>query len=1120
MRKIFFLLLLCLPFWGVGQVVDSLVIKTVDSLIQVSRSLTNQHSYDQAMEINTVAEHLAMEKCGLESAAYGAACFNHGRILDYQDKYPEAEKWYLDAKVVIERELGKESPDYIRCLNNLAGLYISIRDYVKAEQFYLELNAARSKALGKEHPDYIKGLNNLGVVYIRTEDYPKAEQCFLEAKNIREKILGKKHSDYASSVHNLASVYHKMRDYKKAEPLYLEAKAIRETVLGKEHPDYAGSLNNMAIFYRETGNYETAALYYAEAGDILTKKLGNMHPDYADHLNNFGVLQQTIGNYKEAEILLTEAKSIREKVLGKTDPQYVSSINNLANLYQDMGLYEAAETLYLEAKKIREITNGKENMDYEGGLQGLANLYLQMGNYKASERLHLEAKSILEKISGRSSTDYIFSVNNLSVLYVRMGDFAKALPYALEAKDLREKSLGKSHPDYAVSLRNLGEIYWKTGNYKEAEMNFLEAKSIREKALGTEHPNYASIVELLGTLYFEQGNYEKSRSCFTEATRIRENVLGKMHPDYISGRGKMADVQWALNDHNAAAANMLETSEMEKKALNQASRFLSERELSSYTAKFQDGLDRDFSYTQLQNGSSALCYDDILFYKGFLLNTVAHVNEFALSDAASAQKFDLFKSCHRKLAAEYAKPLAEQKNVPELEEKANSIEKDLARNLAGFGEALRQVDWKEVQQNLHPNEAAIEFVRYHLIHPQPTDSIMYAALVLKSGASQPVFIPLFEEKKLDKLLQNRGKAKAEFINDLYTATPTQSLYQLIWQPLEQQLTGIKTIYFSPAGLLYRLNPGAIIAPPLLRGNEERETIASRYHLVELGSTRQLAFPSTTAPNGSSAVLYGGIQYDLDSIAITHAISDLNANSLLNPRGLSFSNTDSTLRGGTWDYLKWTDIEVTATAALLNDAGLQPAVRRGSVATEESFKTIGIGHPSPRILHIATHGFFFPDPENKGQRAISNQQEPVFKSSDHPMIRSGLILAGGNYAWQKGKPYRSDREDGILTAYEISQMNLRNTELVVLSACETGLGDIQGNEGVYGLQRAFKIAGVKYLIMSLWQVPDFQTQELMAAFYNKWLMEKMTIPEAFSAAQNAMREKYKDPLLWAGFILVE
>ena len=217
----------------------------------------------------------------------------------------------------------------------------------------------------------------------------------------------------------------------------------------------------------------------------------------------------------------------------------------------------------------------------------------------------------------------------------------------------------------------------------------------------------------------------------------------------------------------------------------------------------------------------------------------------------------------------------------------------------------------------------------------------------------------------------------------------------------------------------------------------------------------------------------------------------------------------------------------ALAPILTKSGLKPETRKGFAATEEAFKNVGKTGISPRVLHIATHGYFFPNPKSSTK---NDAADPVFKTSDHPMIRSGLILAGGNQAWKTGKPFKPGMEDGILTAYEISQMNLSNTELVVLSACETGLGDIQGNEGVYGLQRAFKIAGAKNLIMSLWQVPDFQTQELMTAFYKKWLpaaaeakagkTEKMSIREAFRAAQKEMREKYQHPYFWAGFVLVE
>ncbi len=252
------------------------------------------------------------------------------------------------------------------------------------------------------------------------------------------------------------------------------------------------------------------------------------------------------------------------------------------------------------------------------------------------------------------------------------------------------------------------------------------------------------------------------------------------------------------------------------------------------------------------------------------------------------------------------------------------------------------------------------------------------------------------------------------------------------------------------------------------------------------------------------------------------IASLDSFSIVARGELNFSYTDSTLRVGTWGSLPFTDREVGNLERILKTSGIQPQTHRGSTATEEAFKTIGAGgKPSPRILHIATHGFFFPDPQtSEGFKTLPTLNEPVFKISEHPMIRSGLLLAGANHAWKTGKPLKPGMEDGILTAYEISQMNLSNTELVVLSACETGLGDIQGNEGVYGLQRAFKIAGAKYLIMSLWQVPDKQTSLLMTTFYKKWLEEKMTIPEAFRAAQKELRDAGLDPYQWAGFVLVE
>ncbi len=323
------------------------------------------------------------------------------------------------------------------------------------------------------------------------------------------------------------------------------------------------------------------------------------------------------------------------------------------------------------------------------------------------------------------------------------------------------------------------------------------------------------------------------------------------------------------------------------------------------------------------------------------------------------------------------------------------------------------------------------------------------------------------------------------------------------------------VYYSPSGLLHRVNLGAIPTP-------DGKTFAEKYRLTTVGSTRQLAVPPVSATNqNATAQLYGGIQYDATPVATDSRPDDIAARRGPDPLPASPNwgrENDSMLRGENWSYLRWTEVEISVAAEIMNGKGIAATLKKGAEATEESFKALGENGPSPRILHVATHGFFFPDP--KGEQASG---EKTFKVSENPMIRSGLVLAGGNQAWSRSlgsKPLRPDLEDGILTAYEISQINHSNTELAVLSACETGLGDLAGNEGVYGLQRAFKMAGVRYLIMSLWQVPDYQTQVFMSAFYKHWLDGKLPVPEAFRATQSELRAKYGEAFKWAGFVLVE
>ncbi len=495
--------------------------------------------------------------------------------------------------------------------------------------------------------------------------------------------------------------------------------------------------------------------------------------------------------------------------------------------------------------------------------------------------------------------------------------------------------MGREHPDYAASLQNLAVLYKNMGQYEKAEPLYLESKAIREKALGRENPAYAESLQNLAGLYQVMGKYEKAQLLLLEGSTVNMRLI------------------------------------------EQALHHLSESELNNYLDKFSNSQNQTLLFTQIAGSKKMIpiCYDNSLFYKGFLLQSIGRIKQLALSDEGTAEKYIRLKGYHRRLATQYAQPIAKRDSalVAQLEAKANDIEKDLARTVARWGLATKQVQWQQVQAALKPNEAAIEFVHYRFYQNKQTDSTLYAALVLlpagafspaevltKEGAKegfpgseQPQFIPLFEEKQLAALLKTEGKPKADFYNNLYAAgAKGDALYNLIWKPLEGIFPRGTTVYFSPTGLLHRLHLAALPAP-------NGKTIGDQWPLVQVNSTRQLVFPSV-ASTSNTAVLYGGIQYDASpEIAMNEPVGNEMASL---GRGLDFSQTDSTLRGDGWNYLRWTDVEVSAAAELLQKNGIQVSLKKGTAATEASLKALGSGgDTSPRVLHIATHGYFFPDP---------------------------------------------------------------------------------------------------------------------------------------------------------------
>ncbi len=867
--------------------------------------------------------------------------------------------------------------------------------------------------------------------------------------------------------------------------------------------------------------FEKAMEVHAVAEKIVLETFGRESEPYGNVCFNQGWILQSKGDYPGAEKWYLESRAIREKILGKEHPDYASSLHHLGVIYYLLGNnYDKAEQYYLQAKMIRERTLGKEDIEYAATLNALGNLYYYTGNYKLAEEYYHEAMVIREKKLGKENIIYSGSLNNLGNVYGAMRQYDKAESFYKANISIIEKTKGKNTVWYAGGILNLSGVYLAMKDYGKAESLLLESKNILDTLLQTDHPNYMSCMEILGIFYFETGKYELSETYLLKAKSLRGKFFGKEHLSYEMSLADLSVLYWKMGRQADAVAHFSETAVRQRAHLSNAARHFSESEVVSYLSIFRSEIDQLFSFATSYSAAFPLiadaCYDNALFHRGYLLNTAYLIRNSP--EPELAEKLNLLKSCRQLLSAEYSKPVAEQDHtrVLELEEQTNAIEKDINRSFAGYGDAIRQVSWQEVRSALKPGEAALEFIHFNYYTPDLTDSVMYAALLLKPGMEHPLFIPLFEEKQLRALFPtSEASLNSDQVNELYGIDPSvgkNALYQLLWAPLETYLSGLRRVYYSPGGLLHRLNLAAL---PV----DAQTILSDRYELVALGSTRYLVLGNqrSNTDDNTTALIYGDIQFNMDSTAYLPATGALG-----NRRGLSFNMLnapDDPDGSDDWKYLKWSAQEVENVQMALNKAGMNAEVRKGWQATEESFKQIGQNGPSPHILHLSTHGFFFPDPSSPVSGSGGGGAEPVFKISEHPMIRSGLILAGANHAWKTGTPL-GNREDGILTAYEISQMDLRNTDLVVLSACETGLGHIEGNEGVYGLQRAFKIAGARHLVMSLWQVPDYQTQELMTVFYQKLLLEKRTVRQAMHAAQDEMRRRRYEPYFWAGFVVLE
>ncbi len=1081
----------------------------IEIRIYTGLSFSNQGEFEKSLELNLATLELLELSWGSDHMYYSATLNNIASNYSSLGNYIKSLEYNFKTLEIVRNTLGNESPYYAICLNNIACNYADLGDYNKSLEYNYSALEIRKQTLGKKHPDYGTSLNNIASNYADLGNYQKSLEFNLLALEITKKTNGRNHSYYATSLNNIACNYSDIGDFNKSLKYNLMALKIRKKTLGSDHPDYALSIKNIASNYSDLGDYKNSLEFNLEALMIIEKSLGTEHTYYSSILNNIANNYSDLGDHIISLEYRSKALEIDEKTLGTEHPEYATSLNEIALAYSNLGYYNKSLELNLQALEILDKTLGKEHPYYATSLNNIALNYSYLGDDIKSLEYNTKSLEITEKTLGTEHPYYAISLNNIAANYSDLGNYLKSLEYNSKALEIIEKYLGKEHPNYATSLNNIALNYSHLGDdIKSLEYN-TKSLEITEKTLGTEHPDYAISLHNIARNYSDLGDYQKSLDYELEALNISEKVFGSDNSFFVA---YIALDYFSIKEFSLCSNYLEKGYKMQEKSFSKNKFGLTESSLITFKKDLE---------TLFQLNSAILLYDKN--YSQFLNRSWINLNgligtnnkliEKNIIESTDSTQIELFRELRLakiNLSKCYEMTLQEQKesslDQDKLEKKISLLERDLSKRSKLFAEANRYFYTKEVSFSLKENEILIDFARvpyYNLQNNQWTDSIFYIAFITNSKDSIIDYVLMKNGADLDD--QTFSDYKLEISDKSNTSNlKNEIFYNSFWKPIAEKIGDAKTVYVSLGGVYNNINLNTLYNPKTgkyLIEEKDIRIVNSARDFVLSKEREKKQYTSTTSSLYGFPNFNGNTTTSFDTTDYLAATRDLNQMWL-----------DSLTRGGMKaSALPATKIEVEQIAGTFQKNGWNVSTYTGENAAETNIKR----EISPRVLHIATHGYFFEDIplDTVDNRFLGMERNRV---AQDPMLRSGLLFTGANRTLQGDEP---KGENGLLSAAEASLLDLRETELVVLSACETGKGEVKNSEGVYGLRKAFADAGANNIIMSLWKVDDKVTQEFMTRFYEIWLNEKTSIREAFNRTQLEIKAKYPQPYYWGAFILV-
>lgn len=924
--------------------------------------------------------------------------------------------------------------------------------------------------------------NNLGFLNLQLLDPFEAESNLNLSILYHEEAGIPNQRDYADALLNMGILYKEQVEYDLSRRYIQKSLDILEQLPG-DKTDYWIARSKLAFLYEDAGSYTLALSIYNNCYDQLVASGNDLSPDFAEICMHKGRILIFTGDPIEGEKFINLSTTIYESLGPQYAVEQAESMEHLAIFYERMGRYGEAEKTLLEVLRLKRSIPDEADILIIETLNDLGILYNQLGNYEKAGEMFREVVKESEENMGTNHPFYATAKNNLGTLALAQGEVGEARKMFIDALATYKAKFGSNHPYYANTLNNLARVERKLGNNAKAEEYYMEVLKIDEKIYGKDHPDYATTLINVGVLYSSLGREAEAERYYREAVDIRERVLGVNHPGYGSALEYMGMHSLAVGNGEDAEMFFRKSIKIQIDQIGLLFPIMTEQERQAFFQNIKTNIERyNYIAYELLNEKPELIktiFDFHIKTKAILFSTSDKVREnvFESPDEDLKSLYRQWQSDKRLLASYYQMGVQELEqlnvNLGYEEAKVERQEKELMQKLDNFEGSLQKVDhtWKTIQKQVKEGEAIVEIIRIKEFKSLTrtegtlfgfTDYTKYLAVVFNHGETEPRFVVMGDDFKTEE------QHYTKYRNGLLYGVEQQETYEVFWKPIDEALKGVNTVRVSPDGIYYKMNPNTLITP-------QGKYLIDKYYVTYLTSSKDL-FREDAEIFNKKSYLFGNPDFNPgnedDRLSLTRL-----------PGSEEEINQIGSILGFGWDvktYLKSDANELKIRSAY-----------------------------NPTVLHIATHGFF----GDRFNFIASNS--PI----DNPLFKSGIYLTGASQTFSRfiDGIATIPENDGILTAYEAMNLDLSRTQLVVLSACESGLGDIENGEGVYGLQRAFMVAGARNIITSLSKVEDKATSELMVLFYQKF-KETNQVRESLRYAQLKLREKYSDPKVWGAFIL--